>query len=100
MAATLITISKIGDPTNSLEIKVNDGHPVPLTIIADSVLSFRTWLIDDSHIFVWVTDSGQEKSMKVPAVSIGWVVSSRPVGSEGDKFRIEAPCTVDIVVEV
>lgn len=99
MAATIITVTKIGASGINVKIKVNDGHPVPNTIITDSIQSFRTWNNEDGHIFIWTNDQGQEISMIVPYVSIGWIISSKQIGSNNDRFRIDYPCEITIVPE-
>lgn len=100
MAATIVTVAKIGEPTTNIKIKVNDGHPVPSEVVTDTIQSFRTWGNEDSHIFVWTNDQGQERSMLVPNVSIGWVVSSQPIGADNERFRINSPCDVTVKDEV
>lgn len=99
MAATIVTVAKIGEPTTNIKIKVNDGSPVPSDVVTDTVQSFRTWGNDGSHIFVWTNDQGQERSMLVPNGSIGWVVSSQPVGANNERFRINSPCNVTVLPE-
>lgn len=100
MAATIITVAKIGASGTNVKIKVNDGHPVPTQIVTDAIQSFRTWSREDGHLFVWTNDQGQEMSMVVPCGSIGWIVSAMPIGIEGDRFRIDEPCAVIIEAEV
>jgi uncharacterized secreted protein with C-terminal beta-propeller domain len=100
MAATIVTVSKIGESTTNIKIKVNDGSPVPSEIVTDTIQNFRTWALDDSHIFVWTNDQNQERSMFVPKVSIGWVVSSMPIGADNERFRIDSPCDVTVEDEV
>lgn len=100
MAATIITVSEIGSSGVHIKIKVNDNHPIPSTIVTDNIQSFRTWERDTGHIFVWTNDQDREMSMVVPEGSIGWVISSRPIGLTGDRFSIYAPCDVVIEAEV
>jgi hypothetical protein len=96
MAATIITIYDTEAPAISIQIKVNDGHTVPSDIIVDSIQSFRTWNVDQDHLFVWIDDSGYEKAMVVPREYIGYVLSSMPSGIERDRFRIDNPCSVTV----
>ncbi|RLC89089.1 MAG: hypothetical protein DRJ03_00605 [Chloroflexi bacterium] len=94
MAATIITVAQIGASGTNIKIKVNENHPVPSQIMTDAVQSFRTWTRDQDHIFVWTNSKDQELSMTVPFASIGWILSAMPIGIEGDRFRIDAPCAV------
>ncbi len=100
MAATIITVAKIGEPNTNIKIKVNDGSPVPSDIVTDTIQDFRTWGLDDSHLFVWTNDQNLGRSMLVPNSYIGWVISSQPIGSENERFRIDSPCDVTIEDEV
>jgi len=99
MAATIITITKVGASGTNVEIKVNDGHTVPTNVVTDTITSFRTWVRDKDHLFIWTNTAGQEMSMAVPCEYIGYVMSAMPVGIEGDRFRIDAPCVVTIEAE-
>lgn len=101
MAATIINITKIGASDTNVKIKVNDGHPVPSAIMTDLIQSFRTWIRDGDHIFIWTNDQNQEVSMTVPCTSIGWVLSSMSINDVGDRdrFRIDYPCEIVIVPE-
>jgi len=100
MAATIITIGKVGDSSTNIEIKVNDGHTVPTNVVTDTITSFRTWVRDKDHLFIWTNAAGREMSMAVPCEYIGYVMSSMPIGIEGDRFRIDAPCAVAIMAEI
>ncbi len=100
MAATIVTVTQIDASGTNIKIKVNDGHPVPSQIVTDSIQSFRTWHREEGHMFVWTNDQDEELSMIVPCVSIGWILSSMPMGIDGDRFRIDAPCVVVIIDEV
>lgn len=100
MAATIITVSNANVPEINIKIKVNDGHPIPTSILTDSVQTFRTWKISDGHVFMWTNIQGSEMSMIVPNGSIGWVIASMPKGVFEDRFRIYEPCTVTFVTEI
>lgn len=100
MAAIIITVTKIGEPNTNVKIKVNDGHPVPSEIVTDTIQNFRTWTMDKDHIFVWTNDLNQERSMLVRKDSIGWVLSSQPMGLNNERFRINSPCSVTVEDEV
>ncbi len=99
MAAMIVTISKIDASGINVKIKVNDGHPIPSQIVTDNIQSFRTWIQENGHIFIWVNSNNQEMSMLVPHASIGWVMSSMPINHQGDRFRINSPCSVIIEPE-
>lgn len=98
MAATIVTVAKIGASGTKIMIKINDGHPVPSTILTNTILDFKTWPQDGGHIFVWTNDEGEKMSMIVPSASIGWVVCALPSGS-GERFVINAPCQVSLSPE-
>lgn len=106
MAATIITVAKIDDSDTNVQIKVNDGHPVPTQIVTDTIQSFKTWKREEEHIFVWINNAGQERAMIVSCQYIGWVVSTTLITSEENcfsrynKFSIDAPCTVTIEEEL
>ncbi len=98
MAATIITVASAGAPSTNIEIKINDGYSVPDNIITDEVSNFRTWEYGNGQILVWTNEKGQEVSMILPGICIGWVISSRPVNAGGDRFIIDTPCTVFVEV--
>lgn len=101
MAAQIITITEIGASGTNIKIKVNDGHPIPDVIIEDSIQKFSTWPRGNQELFfTWTDDNDHQKSMIVPQAYIGWVMSSLPVSTGGDRFRIDSPCQVSIDDEV
>lgn len=100
MAATIVTITEVGASGTNIKIKVNDGHPIPTTIITDSIQSFKTWDREDGNFFVWTNDQNQEISMVVPHAYIGWIISSKPLNASVERFVIDKPCTVIIEPEV
>lgn len=101
MAAQIITITEIGASGTNIKIKVNDGYPVPDEILVGPIQNFCTWMRGDKeHIFKWVNDDDYQRSMIVPQIYIGWVISSIPVGAGGDLFRIDNPCQVSVEDEI
>ena len=100
MAAFIVTVTKIGASGTNIQIKVNDAHPIPSQIITDGIQSFRTWDREDGCIFAWTKSDGHETFMVVLRESIGWILSSLPIDSKQDKFRIDSPCVVTIEEEV
>lgn len=105
MAATIITVTKVGDSRTSIQIKINDACPVPNQIVTDVIQSFRTWTRQYDHIFVWTNDQEHELVMAVPHQYVGWVLSAAPTGGERDRFKrynlflIDGPCTVAVEEE-
>lgn len=99
MAASIVTISEIGSSGSRIQIKVNDGNPIPSDIATSGVKSFWIWSKNDDRMLVWTTALGIEMSMAVPQKYIGWVMSSMPSGVDGDRFRLYNPCTVEIESE-
>lgn len=100
MAATIITVTKIGESDTNMQIKINDGHPIPAIITEDDIQSFRTWQRENDHLFIWTNDQGQEKSISVPREYVGWIISSRLTGLSKDRFEILAPCSVTVESEI
>lgn len=100
MGATLITVVKLGQFDTYIKIKVNEGCPVPRDLITDGIQSFRTWQIDNSHLFVWRNDKRQDMSVIVPQSSIGWITSAKAIGTEESHFNINSPCEVTVEEEV
>ncbi len=100
MAAQIITVTKIGASGTNIKIRVNDGYPIPGTIVTDAIQSFRTWEREDGNFFMWTNDQDQEISMIVPLAYIGWIISSVPTNSDVERFRIDDPCNVIIEDEI
>jgi hypothetical protein len=100
MAAMIVTISQVSDPEINIQIKVNDGAPIPTTIATDDIQRFRTWATDIGHLFLWKDADGLKKSMFVPHAYIGWVMSALPGDNKGDIFRIQEPCSVTLAEEI
>lgn len=94
MAATIVTVAKIGDFGTSVVIKVNGGHSVPSRILTNINPNSKAWGKKDMHIFIWTNDKGQERSMIVSFASIGWLISSVQQDENVQRFLIDAPFNV------
>ena len=100
MAAKIVTIEEIGVSGINIQFKLNDGCSVPNRIMQNAIQSFRIWTRELDHIFIWTDDKNLELSMTIPQSYIGWIISVMPIGIEGDRFRIDAPCTITIESEM
>ena len=109
MAAKIITVTKIGELSTNIQIKVNNGCPIPSQILTDSIQSFKTWTVSNKgHLFVWINEQDKEVSMFVPLSYIGWIIASMSQDVDPDKprpiffrkFLIDAACSVEVEEEV
>ena len=100
MAATIITITKVGASGTNIQIKINDGYLVPDGIVVGSVNSFRTWNVEGGHFFTFMDDFNEKVSTTTLYDNVGWIISSMIIDSEVERFSINSPCVVTIEPEV
>jgi hypothetical protein len=100
MAATIVTVTKVGASGTNIKIKINNDCSVPDEIADGSVQSFRTWNLESGHFFLLINDSSEKVFVTIPHDNIGWIVSSVPISPPKERFRIDSVCIITSESEI